>query len=157
MTKRDRAATDLFEGTPHGPRRAVPSRRVRRRIDRAVNAHPLPARKKPIRHYEAIPCPCCGKEVGVPALQVVVDYYDVPPIERAILSAVWRGKGMPVSTERIFGAMYADDPDGGPEPHTMYKTFKVGLSRLRARLRGSGVDIENVGYRRGYRLKLGAK
>jgi len=91
----------------------------------------------------------------VPSFEVIVDYYDVPPMERKILSAVWRGKGMPVSTERIFDAMYADDPDGGPDPTKMYKAFKVGLSRLNARLKGSGVSVENVGYRQGYRLKLG--
>jgi len=147
---------DLFEGTPHAPR-CVLSRRVRRRIDRDVRRReiPMPKPKNPPVHFERIPCPCCGKEIGVPSFEVLVDYYDVPPMERKILSAVWRGKGMPVSTERIFDAMYADDPDGGPDPTKMYKALKVGLSRLNARLKGSGVSVENVGYRQGYRLKLG--
>lgn len=50
--------------------------------------------------------------------------------------------------------MYADDPDGGPSQVEMYKSFKAALFLLRQRLDGSGVGIENVGYRRGYRLKI---
>lgn len=62
----------------------------------------------------------------------------------------------PVQTERIFGAMYRDDSDGGPSPTRMYEAFKVALCHLRARLEGSGITIEIVGYRRGYRLVIGA-
>jgi hypothetical protein len=50
--------------------------------------------------------------------------------------------------------MYADDPDGGPSPSKMYAAFKVALSRLRAKIQGSGAGIENCGYGQGYRLVL---
>lgn len=102
-----------------------------------------------------IACPCCKQSVRVPSLDIVVDHYKVTPLEARILGAIWRGKGLPVQTERIFDAMYVDDPDGGPSPTRMYAAFKVALCHLRARLDGSGVSIENVGYRRGYRLVIG--
>jgi hypothetical protein len=104
-----------------------------------------------------IACPCCGVAVDAPNVDILVDKYRLPHMEACVLRAVWRGKGYPVMAERIFDLMYADDPDGGPSPGQMYSTFKVSLSRLRKRIRGSGVSIENAGYRRGYRLVLGEK
>lgn len=102
-----------------------------------------------------IDCPLCKQPVRMPTLEMVVDRFRVTPLEGRILGAVWKGRGLPVPTERIFDAMYADDPDGGPSPSRMYAAFKVSLCHLRARLQGSGITIENVGYRRGYRLVLG--
>ncbi|MFS8147971.1 hypothetical protein [Rhizobium sp. BR 249] len=103
---------------------------------------------------EPINCPCCKQPVAAPTLEIVVDRYDVTPLQARILGAVWRGKGMPVQTERIFDAMYVDDADGGPSPTRMYAAFKVALCHLRTRLEGSGIGIENVGYRQGYRLVM---
>lgn len=99
-------------------------------------------------------CPCCGGEIQAPSIDVAVDYTEYQPgsLGRSILEAVWKGKGFPVSNERIFAAMYADDPSGGPDEAAMYRAFKVSLSRLKKRLQGSGVTIENAGYGRGYRL-----
>ncbi|HEY5797641.1 MAG TPA: hypothetical protein VIU82_21775 [Bosea sp. (in: a-proteobacteria)] len=114
-----------------------------------------PARAPERRAVHSISCPCCRQAVAVPTLDIVVDHYKVTPLEARILGAVWKGKGHPVQTERIFDAMYADDPDGGPSPTRMYAAFKVSLCHLRARLKHSGISIENVGYRRGYRLTLG--
>jgi len=105
---------------------------------------------------EPILCPCCRRQVEVPTLDIVIDHYKVPPMQARILGAIWKGKGHPVQTERVFDAMYRDDPDGGPSPTRMYEAFKVALCHLRARLEGSAVSIENVGYRRGYRLVIGA-
>lgn len=102
----------------------------------------------------AIPCPCCKQPVRSPAVEIVVENFGISEFEARILAAIWRGKGRPVQTERIFDAMYADDPDGGPSHTKMYQAFKFGLHRLRSRLNGSGVQIENVGYRRGFRLLL---
>lgn len=102
-----------------------------------------------------IPCPCCKQAVQVPTLEIVVDHYKLTPLEARILGAIWKGKGLPVYTERVFDAMYADDPDGGPSPTRMYAAFKVALCHMREKLQGSGIGIENVGYRRGYRLIMG--
>lgn len=105
----------------------------------------------------AVPCPCCRQPVGVPTLEIIVDHYRVSPQEARILGAIWKGRGLPVPTTRIFDAMYVDDPDGGPSPTRMYSAFKVALSHLRSRLQGSGVSIENAGYGRGYRIVMGGK
>lgn len=108
-----------------------------------------------MRIEHPIECPCCKSPVYVPTLDLVIDHYRLTPTEANILRAVWRGKGHPVQTERIFDAMYADDPDGGPSPSKMYLAFKVALHHMREKLKGSGIGIENVGYRRGYRLIVG--
>lgn len=116
------------------------------------------AKQVPIAEtYQPIACPCCAQAVEVPSLQIAVDHYDVTPLQARILGAVWKGKGHPVQTERIFDAMYADDPDGGPTPTKMYAAFKVALCHLRVKLAGSGIGIESVGYRQGWRLVLGVK
>lgn len=102
-----------------------------------------------------INCPCCDQPVRVPSLEIIIDHYRMPPQEARVLRAVWRGKGLPVQTERIFDAMYEDDADGGPPPARMYANFQWALSHLRDRLEGSGIAVVNDGYRRGYRLVLG--
>lgn len=101
-----------------------------------------------------IPCPLCKAVVPVPALDDLVTSRGIKGLEASILGAVWKGRGMPVSTERLFDAMYADDPDGGPSPTRMYLTFNRTLQRLNRLLDGSGVSIIAVGFRQGYRLAL---
>lgn len=102
-------------------------------------------------------CPCCGAEVEAPTLEMVIDKYDLPPHQSAILAAAWKRKGHRVETSILVDAMYARDPDGGPEYEAAYRHFKVTLCLLRQRLKGSGVWIETVPYRRGYRLVLGGE
>lgn len=101
-------------------------------------------------------CPCCSQAVPVPSAYIIAQNCGLTPMETRILEAVWDGKGRPVQTERIFDRMYEDDPDGGPPPARMYATFKEKLSLLKKKLIGSGVGIENVGRREGYRLVMGA-
>lgn len=107
--------------------------------------------------YRPIQCPCCKRDVPAPDLDVIIEHYRLPNIQAAILRSVWKGRGHPVSAETIFNEMYADDPNGGPRTKTMYCTLKEGLSRMRKTLQGSGVGIETVGYRQGYRLVLGER
>lgn len=101
-------------------------------------------------------CPCCAQIVPVPTVPVIAEICGLTPTERKILEAVWAGGGSPVQTEPIFSRMFEDDPDGGPTPQKMYLAFKVALSHMKTKLQGSGVSIENVGYRQGYRLVMGA-
>lgn len=107
--------------------------------------------------FPPIECPCCRQAVDVPSLDIVISQFGVRPLEARVLRAVWNGKGMPVQTERIFDSMYEDDPDGGPSYASMYTSFKVALCRLRTRLRGSGIDVVTVGYRRGFKLVMEGK
>lgn len=102
-----------------------------------------------------ISCPCCSQPVRVPTLEIVIDHYGLTPMEARVLGAIWRGKGHPVMSERVFDAMYEDDPDGGPSPGKMYAAMKVALCRIRGKLSGSGIGVLNQGYRRGYRLTIG--
>jgi DNA-binding winged helix-turn-helix (wHTH) protein len=94
--------------------------------------------------------------MNLPNLEVVIDWYDLPPQEEAILRAVWKGGGTPVSNDRIISAMFEDDPGGGPSSSVAYLALKVAMSHLRKRLAHSGLRIENAGYRRGFRLVIGA-
>jgi len=111
----------------------------------------------PTPNVAPITCPCCNQPIAVPSFEHVADAYRLTPTERRILEAIWKGRGFPVSTERIFDSIYRDDPDGGPAPNEMYRAFKVRLSRLRDKLEGTGIGVKNEGYRRGYRLVLGEK
>jgi hypothetical protein len=90
--------------------------------------------------------------VEVPSLEMILKAKLIPPAQAVILEVVWKAKGWPVPTQRVFDAMYADDPDGGPSNTQMYSAFKQRLFRLRENLEGTGVDIVNVGYGQGYRL-----
>lgn len=108
-----------------------------------------------IDSLKPIPCPCCRQWVRAPTLELIIHHYQLSNQQAAILKAIWKGRGYPVQTERIFDAMYADDPNGGPSPSKMYSAFKIALHHLRNRLQGSGIMIENVGYRQGYRLTIG--
>lgn len=97
-------------------------------------------------------CPQCGNRVASPTPDIIAELVGLPPIQEAVLRAVWAGKGRPVQPEAIFTEMYSDDPEGGPGASKMYAAFKVALCHLREKLKGTGVSIENVGYRQGYRL-----
>lgn len=99
-------------------------------------------------------CPICERHVGAPSFSEAVSAYGFTGHEVHVLETIWRGRGLPVQTERIFDAMYADDADGGPSQSKMYQAFKIALRSLRERLEGSGISISNVGYRRGLRLSL---
>ncbi|MER8797207.1 hypothetical protein NKH75_23940 [Mesorhizobium sp. M0984] len=101
---------------------------------------------------QVIPCPCCSNPVAEPTLDIVIEHFGISDFEARILGALWKAKGRPVATDRIFDAMYVDDRSGGPSRAKMYEAFKFGLHRLRRRLEGSGFSLENAGYRQGYAL-----
>lgn len=137
---------DLFAGSKHAPKPPDTHERIK--------FQPPPKVYKPPVHFTKVPCPCCAREMGKPDLEAIIDWYDIPPQEEAILRTVWKGRGMPVPNERIIAAIYADDPEGGPAPVAAYTALKVAMSHLRKRLELSGVKIENAGYRQGYRLVI---
>lgn len=103
---------------------------------------------------EKVLCPCCGAQVDAPTFEILVEVFNISKDQSAVLGAIWRGKGSAVPTQRIFDAMYADDPDGGPSPERMYSALKMRLHKLREKLEGSGVGVEAVGYRRGYKIVM---
>ncbi len=101
-------------------------------------------------------CPMCQAPVDVPGLDALISDRGITGHAAAILRAVWSGRGAGVKTERVFDAMYEDDPDGGPHLSKMYKSLWVGLSELECFLSGSGVEISYSGRIEGglFRLKL---
>lgn len=101
-----------------------------------------------------ISCPCCGQTVFKPSVDMLIDHLGISGHQAAILAAVWHGKGFPVPTERILDRMYEDDPDGGPKEARQYSALKESMSRLRNRLKGSGVSIESAGPAGGWRLSF---
>lgn len=96
----------------------------------------------------------CGATVPVPLLADVIAARGITGHSAAVLEAVWRGKGMPVVSQEIFDAMYADDPDGGPSPTRMYLDLRKAIDGLNARLNDSGVAVAEAGFRQGFRLNL---
>jgi hypothetical protein len=115
---------------------------------------PAPA-PQPLESKYGVNCPCCGAGVQVMTADLATQVYGITEQQARILRAIWSGKGKPVHMERVFSEMYADDPDGGPTQEKMYLAFKVAMSHLRTKLEGSGISVETVGYRQGYRLILG--
>jgi len=103
----------------------------------------------------AIPCPCCGHQIQAPSFEQIVHHYKIAPQAARLLDAVWKGRGLPVSTQRICEAIWRDDPNGGPPEARMYRNFQWALHHLRECLEGSGVAVENAGYNLGYRLTMG--
>ncbi|MES0042619.1 hypothetical protein [Mesorhizobium sp. M0091] len=90
-----------------------------------------------------------------PMLADLIGDRSIGGLDAAVLSAVWRGKGMAVATERLFDAMYADDPDGGPSPTRMYKYLRRSVTRLEGLLDGTGWAVVAAGRRHsGYRLTM---
>jgi len=145
---------DLFGYVPRAKIGAKPHQAAKESFRKPA----IPPTKMPrLESFVPINCPCCSQTVDVPDLDIVVQHYRIPPSEERILAAVWKGKGRAIQTSRIFDAMYVDDPDGGPEPSQMYKALKAALHNIRCRLVGSGITIENAGYRQGYRLRIGEK
>lgn len=100
-------------------------------------------------------CPCCKQEVAAPSLEDVIAACCLSGMEASVLSAVWHGRGLTVHTEKIFDAMYADDPDGGPSPTRMYAALHKARRRLNSQLLQSGIAVVPARYRKGYRLSLG--
>ncbi|MES0016149.1 hypothetical protein [Mesorhizobium sp. M0036] len=90
----------------------------------------------------------------VPALDHLLASREIKGFEAAVLAEVWRGKGMRVASERLWDAMYADDPDGGPaSTQRMYADLRGAIYSLNTRLNDSGISVLRD-YRSGFRLAL---
>lgn len=90
----------------------------------------------------------------MPDLEAVINQQGISGLPAALLRAVWAGRGHPVSTERVFDALFADDPNGGPSPTGMYAVARRAHYDLSAALEGSGVAVSWRGRRQGWRLRL---
>ena len=59
-------------------------------------------------------CPCCGQPVPPGRLQALRSL-DLTPRQRALVDTLAARMGEWVATDRLADAVYADDPDGGPQ------------------------------------------
>ena len=99
-------------------------------------------------------CPCCMQPVAAPSLDDVIAACRLDGFEAAILGTVWAGKGTAVQALKIFDAMYADDPDGGPSPTRMYAAFRHALSSLNSKIEDMGIAVRSIGRRKGWRISF---
>ncbi|MGO4917768.1 hypothetical protein [Pseudogemmobacter sp. W21_MBD1_M6] len=100
-----------------------------------------------------IPCPMCGGAVPV-ALDNLIQLHKVTGQAEAILRAFWEGQGRTLSTERLFDAMYADDPDGGHGQTSMHAQLRAAVQELNILLAGR-ISIGQPQPRRGrWRLRI---
>lgn len=90
----------------------------------------------------------------IPLLDDIVATAELTTMEEAALVSLWKGRGLPVTTQRIFDAMYADDPDGGPSLSRVYFDFNSVLTSLRDKLSVFGFEI--IGGHGAYRVTLSA-
>lgn len=89
-------------------------------------------------------CPCCGQVVMPDAIPGAEDG---SPTFRRIVAVLHRAGGHWLPGVDLADAVYADDPDGGPE--TALSTISVIIRRDRHRLRGWRIEGRA---RHGYRL-----
>ncbi|OYR09209.1 hypothetical protein CEV33_2938 [Brucella grignonensis] len=99
----------------------------------------------------------CKSPVGVLGLDELLASHGITGHAAAILCAVWSGRGSGITAERIFDAMYADDPEGGPAVTTIYRYLWAGLGDLDRLLAGSGVRISYSKQSASGRFKLRLK
>lgn len=88
-------------------------------------------------------CPLCDHETDRPNPVDLVAHVHLTPKERIIAEILARNFGQDVSSERIIGAMYEDDPSGGPD--NVVNTYHQYTFRLRKKLEPLGLTIRGYG------------
>lgn len=85
-------------------------------------------------------CPCCGS-----ALSDRVSLDDLPDHFTGNMTAILRALryGAALSINELCDAVYADDPEGGPEG--AFDSVKATLTRFRPRLRALGWNVKASG------------
>lgn len=103
------------------------------------------------RQFRPVPCRCCGRQISCPTIEQVMAAHDLQPRERQVIRIIDGTYGRVASNEWLIKCMFADDPN--PKDWTQkYSALKVAISYARAKLKGSGLSIEPVGYRQGFML-----
>jgi hypothetical protein len=95
-----------------------------------------------VSQYITSICPSCGQPV-IPAAGL-----SLPPIKTRIFETVRRRPG--VDTESLREAVWANDPNGGPENR---KAIHVHVNQLNRLLRRRGVVVRHDRGLGGYRIK----
>lgn len=103
------------------------------------------------RQFRPVGCHCCGQQIVAPTLEQVMSAYRLQPRERQILRAIDGAAGRVATNAWLLELMFEGDPALKSE-RQKYSALKVALSYARAKLKGSGVAIRNLGYRQGYMI-----
>lgn len=94
---------------------------------------------------DCLPCPCCGQPVAdVPPEAVMPS-----PLRRRLVDLVRRRPG--ITVEALADALYADDPDGGPENGTLAVRSVIRHANATLRQHGWRIARSRV-WGAGYRL-----
>jgi hypothetical protein len=99
-------------------------------------------------------CPLCGHSIRSLSVRDVITTIELTEHEEHVLETVWQGKGLPVPTERLFDAMWSNDPAGGLHPTRMYAHLHKAMNGLEKKLEGTGISIKSAGRHKGLRLQL---
>lgn len=95
-------------------------------------------------------CPCCGQEVKPKArLQAFAARRQKSPLTGGVLRALMSARA-PMPLHDLVMAVYADDPNGGPE--SADQCVRIAIHRLRPKLRDIGWNIQRFGWS-GYALQ----
>lgn len=89
-------------------------------------------------------CPMCRASVPVPDLDDLLDLPGMTDHAAAVLTAVWEAQGKAVTSNMLFDAMYADDPDGGPSTTQCYADLRRAVKALNDALAGLGVLLARL-------------
>lgn len=100
-------------------------------------------------------CPCCGFKEGTGNPFQIARMLRLTRKERALFDIFANNFGRFISSSDIVGAMYADDPDGGPD--TAENSLCVGMPKFKEKLRTRGLDIDVKRGRGGGRRMVWAK
>lgn len=98
--------------------------------------------------FPSVSCFCCGQTVVDPSLEMFMQAKNLQPRERQVLRAIQQHRGMPASNEWLFTVMFGSE-DAIERPK-MYNALKTALSKMRGKLKNSGITIRNLGYAVGY-------
>ncbi|MCA6108150.1 winged helix-turn-helix domain-containing protein [Bradyrhizobium cenepequi] len=106
-------------------------------------------------------CPCCGQSMHLgdglswspDTRQLLGTSYStrLTPSEATIFDVLWKSakNGRVVTREKLFDALYWNDPNGGPD----WKTVDVLLCKLRKKIESSNVEVITV-WKEGYFLRV---
>lgn len=89
-------------------------------------------------------CPMCRAPVPVPDLDDLLDLPGMTDHAGAVLTALWEAQGKATTSNALFDAMYADDPNGGPSVTQCYADLRQAAKALNGALAGSGVVLARL-------------
>lgn len=102
-----------------------------------------------------IPCPCCGRAIEAPTIDMIAEACDLTDQQRAILSHLYAAGTSMLTRQQIAEHIYGP-PEGWPD--YAISNVAVQIHKMRGRLEGSGYDIRHGSgpqhAPRGYRLVI---